>query len=141
MKIIKYLMVICALCAFTLVSITDAQAKKKPDGKVYMFGFSASFTDSLIYFTDIQVVDSAKIDPKTHFLQNRNIYAQQLQDYFSANMQANRVCIVMYALSQSEAEKKYLKMRRIYTKETNGRYDVRYLTLNEFRFNPIPTYF
>lgn len=140
MKIVKYLMVICALGALTLVGINDAQAKKKPTGKVYMFGFSASFTDSLVYFTDIQTVDSAQIDPKTHFLQYRNIYAQQLQDYFSANMQPNRVCIVMYALSQEDAEKKYLKMRRLYTKKSKANYDIRYLTVGEFKFSPIQVF-
>ena len=140
MKIVKYLLLLCALCAFTLVNTQNAQAKKKPDGKVYMFGFSASFTDSLIYFTDIQAVDSAQIDQKTHFLLYRNLYAQQLQDYFAASMQPNRVCIVMYALTKEEAEKKFLKMRRIYTKKNQASYDIRYLTENEFRFNPIPRY-
>lgn len=35
--------------------------------KVYMFGFSASFNDSLVYITDIQAVDSVMIEaPHIH---------------------------------------------------------------------------
>ena len=51
--------------------------------KVYMFGFSASFNDSLVYITDIQGVDSVEIEPKTDFLVGRTAYGNQLQFYLA----------------------------------------------------------
>lgn len=131
----KYLTLLCAVCALSLLNIGDAQAKKRPVPSVYMFGFSASFSDSTIYFTDIQVVDSVWIDDKTKFLEHRNLYSQQLRDYLAASMQPNRVCVVMYALTKKEAEKQYLKMKRIYiNKKGASPYDIRYLSENDFRF-------
>ena len=56
-------------------------------------------------------------------------------------MQRNRICVVMYAPTLKEAEKKYLKMRRIYTRKSDTPYDVRYLTTNDFAFKPIQLYF
>jgi hypothetical protein len=140
MNKLKYLTLAFAFCTLSLLNIQQAQAKKRPVPQIYMFGFSASFNDSIIYITDIQAVDSAWVEEKTNFLQNRNLYSQQLQDYLSASMHPNRVCIVIYALKREEAEKKYLKMRRLYTSKANAPYDVRYLTENEFRFKPVPNY-
>ena len=123
MKKLKYLLLLCTVCTITVMGINEASAKRRQLSHIYMFGFSASFNDSIIYFTDIQTVDSAWIDDKTHFLQGRDIYSQQLKDYFAASMQPNRICVVMYAPTLKEAEKKYLKMRRIYTRKSDTPYD------------------
>jgi hypothetical protein len=141
MKKLKYLLLLCTVCTLTVMGINEASAKRRQLSHIYMFGFSASFSDSIIYFTDIQTVDSAWIDDKTLFLQGRDIYSQQLKDYFAASMQPNRICVVMYAPTLKEAEKKYLKMRRIYTRKSDTPYDVRYLTTNDFAFKPIQLYF
>ena len=141
MKKLKYLLLLCTVCTLTVMGINEASAKRRQLSHIYMFGFSASFNDSIIYFTDIQTVDSAWIDDKTLFLQGRDIYSQQLKDYFAASMQPNRICVVMYAPTLKEAEKKYLKMRRIYTRKSDTPYDVRYLTANDFAFKPIQLYF
>ena len=130
MKKLKYLLLLCTVCTLTVMGINEASAKRRQLSHIYMFGFSASFNDSIIYFTDIQTVDSAWIDDKTLFLQGRDIYSQQLKDYFAA-----------YAPTLKEAEKKYLKMRRIYTRKSDTPYDVRYLTANDFAFKPIQLYF
>jgi hypothetical protein len=141
MKPIRHIAIGAALTMLLAFSYSAAQAKNVVEKKAYMFGFSASFNDSIIYFTDIQTVDSAWIDDKTLFLQGRDIYSQQLKDYFAASMQPNRICVVMYAPTLKEAEKKYLKMRRIYTRKSDTPYDVRYLTTNDFAFKPIQLYF
>lgn len=140
MKTMKYLMLLCAICTLSILNIDEVQAKKRPVQNIYMFGFSASFSDSTVYFTDIQVLDSAWVDEKTGFLEHRNLYSQQLKDYLAASMQANRVCVVMYALTKKEAEKKYLKMKRIYSKNADAPYDIRYLNENEFRFTRVQHY-
>lgn len=54
---------------FLLMMVFAASAfSKRPKDKnkygVYLAGVSASFTDSLVYFTDVQYLDSAAVDDK-----------------------------------------------------------------------------
>ena len=35
------------------------------------------------------------------------------------------------------SEKKFIKMRKEYTVKAKGKYDVRYLTMSEFKFEPV----
>ena len=139
----KYLILLGAICTMTIFNVSTAQAKKRLVPKMYMFGFSASFNDSTVYFTDIQQVDSAWVDEKTNFLQGRDIYGQQLKDYLTASMQPNRVCFVIYAEKRKDIEKEYVKMKRLYTKKRKNAapYDIRYLDETMFRFQQIYLYF
>ena len=105
---------------------------------MYMFGFSASFQDSIIYMTDVQEVAGVWYDTHTKFLLGRQHYSYQLKDYLATNEQKpNRVCVVMFAPTRKEAEKKFIKMRKEYTVKAKGKYDVRYLTTAQFQFQPI----
>ena len=51
--------------AFAFLCMSVSLCAKVERTTVYMFGFSASFTDSVAYITDVQQVDSAYIDTKT----------------------------------------------------------------------------
>ncbi|MBQ8656959.1 MAG: hypothetical protein IJ527_07925 [Prevotella sp.] len=116
----------------------DAWAKHVKLPQVYMFGFSASFTDSIVYFTDVHAVDSAWIDDSNGFLDGRSIYSNQLKDYLADELQMpNRVCIVMYGTTREDVEKEFLKMKRLYTVKAKDMYDVRYLNTQEFRFRKL----
>ena len=135
MKITKYLL-FSLLLAMALP--TEMQAKRVKTSKMYMFGFSASFKDSVIYMTDVQEVEGAWYDTKTKFLLGRHHYSYQLKDYLTnTKQQPNRVCVVMFALTRKEAEKKFIKMRKEYTVKAKGMYDVRYLTNTEFQFQAV----
>ena len=79
---------------------------------IYLFGTSASFNDSIVYFTDIQILDSAWIDEKTEFLINRNEYSNQLREHFNATGHPNRTCLISFATSEKEILKKYAKMQK-----------------------------
>jgi hypothetical protein len=135
MKILKYILFSLLLA----VAIpTEMQAKRMKVPKMYMFGFSASFQDSIVYMTDVQEVEGAWYDTKTKFLMGRQHYSYQLKDFLANNMQQpNRVCVVMYALTRKEAEKKFIKLRKEYTIKAKGKYDVRYLTTADFHFQPV----
>ena len=52
------------LCSLLLVlMVCSAFSLKGSKGKsVYIVGVSASFTDSLVYFTEIQLLDSVRLD-------------------------------------------------------------------------------
>lgn len=53
-------------------------SEKDHSKPVYAFGISASFTDTVVYFTDIQILDSAKVS-KEGFLAHRELYSYQLK--------------------------------------------------------------
>jgi len=134
MKYLKFIALAVVLSVFL-----PADAAKKPETtKAYLFGFAANFTDSVVYFTDIQEIDSVTILKKTKFLKDRDSYSDQLRYYFSDKLKMpHRTCIVSYALTRKKAEKKYVKMRKLYTEKNAGRYDVRYITENDFKFQAI----
>jgi hypothetical protein len=115
----------------------DLQAKAVKT-KMYMFGFSASFQDSIIYMTDVQEIDGVWYETKSKTLMERHQYSTQQKDFLTDNKEMpNRVCVVMFALTRKEAEKLFIKMRKEYTVKAKGTYDVRYLTMTEFLFHPI----
>lgn len=103
--------------------------------KLYAFGFSASFNDSIVYFTDIQEIDSAWINEKTKFLISRDNYSYQLKNYFNNIGEEHRTCIISFALKRKEIEKKYKKMREKYVK--SGSYDIRTVETKDFHFTAI----
>lgn len=135
MKIFKYIL-FALLLAGALPQEMEAKRIKVP--KMFMFGFSASFQDSIIYMTDVQEVEGAWYETKSKFLLGRQHYSYQLKDFLAnTRQQPNRVCVVMFALTRKEAEKKFIKLRKEYTVKAKGKYDVRYLTTTDFKFQPV----
>lgn len=116
-------------------SFVSVSAKVVCVPKLYAFGFSASFNDSTVYFTDIQEIDSAWIDDKTEFLISRDNYSYQLKNYFTNIGQEHRTCIISFARKRKDIEKKYRKMKEKYVKA--GDYSIKTLDKNEFHFTAI----
>lgn len=85
---------------------------------VYMFGFSASFTDSVAYITDIQQLDSAYIETRTDFLMDRVVYSEQLQTYMEAmGLMANSTCSVFFHTKKNKLQEEYEKIRKRYRED------------------------
>lgn len=136
MRLSKY--AIMAVLLFSAFTATETSAKRKMVPEIYMFGFSASFNDSTVYFTNVQNVDSAWIETKDKFLLGRDNYSYQLKNYLSDKLSLpNRTCVVIFGMTRKEAEKKYLKMKRLYTIKAKGMYDVKYIDTKDFRFKHI----
>ena len=126
----------------TLSICTTANAKKKPIPKMYIYGMSASFNDTIVYFTNIQEIDSAWIDTKNNFLQGREQYAWQLREHLTTQKQMpHRTCIVIANKNRKKLEKQYIKMKRLYTHNKKGQkslhYDIRYLEDQDFQFKTV----
>ena len=135
MKQLKYIS-IAILLAVILPSAATAKPVLQP--KAYLFGFIANFTDSVIYFTDIQEIEGVLTDSKTKFLVARSEYSNQLRNYFAEKLKMpHRTCVVSYALTRKEAEKKLMKFRKFYLQKNAGKYDVRNLNENEFKFTAV----
>ena len=134
MKKIGLLFVICCML-FSVAHLTVAHAGNSAVKQAYMFGFAASFTDSVVHFTEIQQLDSVYFDSKTKFLKRRDAYSNQLRDYLAQKQNMpHRTCIVIYGDNRKKLEKKYLKMRRKYSSSQRNNFDIRTLTPADFSF-------
>lgn len=134
MKYFKYLLVTLMLTSFS----AEVSSKRVKVPKLYIFGVSHSFKDSVIYMTNIQTLENVWMDSKTKFLVERSSYTHQLKKYFDEQKNIkNRMCLVIFDRSQKKAEKKFLKMQKRYTSPKKGKFDVVYIALEEFTFQPV----
>lgn len=127
------------LASFILLVLLacSAFAQKKKDNGVYIAGVSASFKDSLVYFTDIQLVDSIKLD-KNKLLPERQQYSYQLKTYLENKYSsANRTCFIYFETNKEKLEKSMKKMKDKYQK--GGKSIVRQVD-SEFKFTKVETY-
>lgn len=127
------------LASFILLVLLacSAFAQKKKDNGVYIAGVSASFKDSLVYFTDIQLVDSIKLD-KNKLLPERQQYSYQLKTYLENKYSsANRTCFIYFETNKEKLEKSMKKMKDKYQK--GGKSIVRQVD-SEFKFTKAETY-
>ena len=106
------------------------EGKKKIDTEVYVWGVSLSFSDSIVYFTEVQHIDGAVIEDK--LLPNRHMYAYELKDYmsFQENM-PGRTSFIFFANTRSKLEKKEQKVKKRLVERENK--TVRYLG-DKFKF-------
>ena len=116
----------------------SASAKNIMVPKAYMFGFVASFNDSIVYFTDIQAVDSVWVQEKKKLLAGRSNYSYQLREFFTNTYNMpNRTCVVISDLNRHKLEKKFLKMKKQYAEKGAKKYEVHYINSSEFRFHSV----
>lgn len=82
--------------------------------RVYLYGVSTDFNDSVVYMTDIHSLDSVVVN-KEGALQNYSSYSFQMKVFMSDVLgQANQTCAVIYSVDKKKLEKRYLKMRKKY---------------------------
>lgn len=104
---------------FMFAGATARKSKDKSKYGVYMAGVSASFTDSLIYFTDIQYLDSASVDSKG-FLVGRSQYSMQLKDFIEEKEGGkNSTCFMLFNVKKNKLQKELLKLKEKYSKGNN----------------------
>lgn len=128
MKYVKILFAIALV--FTMCSAFSM--KKGQSDPVYAFGVSASFTDSVVYFTDIQVLDSAEVN-KDGFLVHRELYSYQLKNYLEDNqLQQNSISMIYFSENRKKLEKEAAKILNKYKR--NNRTTVSQIDLEKFRF-------
>ena len=128
MKYVKILFAIALV--FTMCSAFSL--KKDHSKPVYAFGISASFTDTVVYFTDIQILDSAKVS-KEGFLSHRELYSYQLKNYLEDNqLQQNSTCMIYFSENKKKLEKEATKILNKYKK--NNSMTVSRIDSDKFRF-------
>ena len=134
----RYLPVLAIMMVSAIFTASTLQAKNVVAPQMYMFGFAASFNDTIVHFTEIQQVDSTWTDQKGKFLLGRDNYSFQLRDYLANKMKMpNRTCVVVFNKNKKKLEKHYLKMKRQYANPKVNGFDVRIISTQDFTFRPI----
>jgi len=111
----KYVRILCAVAlVFALCSAFTMKDKEKA---VYAFGVAASFNDSIVYYTDIQVLDSVELD-KNGFLPKRDLYTYQLKNYLEYNL-PDYTCMIYFSENRKKLEKEAVKVKGKYKKSKN----------------------
>lgn len=129
MKLFKILVPIAL--AFIVLSAFSLKKDKK-EKVVYAYGVSASFTDTVVYFTNIQVLDSVKLG-KNGFLPQKTQYSYQLKNYLEyKKRETNRTCMVYFSGNLKKLEKERNKLLAKYKKNKAVRLEQ--LTPEEFVF-------
>ena len=128
---------------FLLTLATFACAKKKPKvvesvsygkgtGTVYLFGVSQMLTDSTVYITSINQIDSIDLDKKTKILPNRSEFSLQLKEYLEGQVGLHKqTACVFFAVSRKKLNKQYYKVKKRYLDDKDKKIivvDERYFT-------------
>ncbi|KAA6343497.1 hypothetical protein EZS27_008822 [termite gut metagenome] len=101
------------LLSFIFLSAFSITKKNK---QVYVFGVSASFTDTIVYYTDIQLLDSIELD-KQGFLPHRELYSYQLKNYLEYQKNAlNQTCMIYFSTDKTKLNKEAIKLLNRYKK-------------------------
>ena len=112
MKSFKFL-----VSLFLVLMVCTASTLEDNKKGMYIVGVSASFTDSLIYFTDVQFVDSVTLNSEK-LLPNRSQYSEQLEEYLKMREGGkNRTCFIYYNKKKASLEKMVKKMKEKYQKD------------------------
>ncbi len=114
----RHIKFVCLLLGVIFV-IPALSKKPKSQNGLYIAGMSASFTDSLIFFTDVQYVDSATLYNK-YLLFGRAQYSNQLKVFLEQTGKGtDRTCFVYFDKKKKNLQKKMNKIRQKYQKNKN----------------------
>ena len=128
----KYVKILAAVALIFTMCSAFSFKKSASNKPVYAFGISASFTDTVVYYTDIQLLDSIRLD-KHGFLPHRDLYSYQLKNYLELEMsKPNRTCMIYFSENKSKLEKEASKMMSKYKKNKTNVLDK--INSGKFRF-------
>ena len=129
----KQILHVLACCLLLMLCTASTLRKEKAQKSVYIFGLAASFNDSVVYYTDIRVVDSVALDANG-FLPRRELYSYQLKNYLEFELKKpNYTCMVFFSENKKKLEKEATKVKNKYTKEMG--ITLQAISPDEFTFN------
>lgn len=114
MKITKIILCLGLLCvAFAgPLEAKKFRVKQKP---IYMVGVGTSLLDSMIFMTDMHLVDSISIQTKKNFLMDRQLYSFQLQQYLEAAYKGGPyITAIYFSPKRKKMERRYLSLHKRY---------------------------
>ncbi|MBE6286885.1 MAG: hypothetical protein E7099_01655 [Mediterranea massiliensis] len=107
---------------FTLCSAFTM--KKVKEQNVYAYGVAASFNDTVVYYTEIQLLDSVKLD-KNGFLPSRELYSIQLRNHLEYQMmKPHYTCMIYFSDNKEKLQKNAKKVLDKYRANKQMRVEV-----------------
>ena len=101
----KYVRILFAVALLFMVCSAFSLKKVKEEKTVYAFGIAASFTDTVVYYTAIQPLDSVKLD-KNGFLPKRELYTYQLKNYLEYELGSpDYTCMIYFSNNKGKLER------------------------------------
>lgn len=112
----KYVRMFLAL-ALVFMVCSAFTMKKGEDKPVYVFGVAASFSDTVVYYTSVQLVDSVVLDHHG-FLPRRELYSYQLKNYVEYTLgKPNYTCMIYFSEKKAKLEREASKIMGKYKKD------------------------
>lgn len=107
------------LLAMVVLAMTcSAFMQRDKEKPVYAFGIAASFKDTVVFFTDIQILDSVSLDKKG-FLPHRDAYSNQLMTYLEYQKQKpDYTCMIYFSENKNKLQKEASKVKKQYEKSS-----------------------
>ena len=103
--------------ALVFVACSAFTMKKGGDKPVYIFGVAASFNDTVVYYTPVQLLDSVVLDHQ-NFLPQRELYSYALKNYLEYTVgKPNYTCMIYFSEKKGKLEREALKIMDKYRKE------------------------
>lgn len=100
----------------------------------YIYGIAYSPTDSVIYMTDVRMLENVTVNKKTKFLSSRNEYASQMKRYMEGEGINDYVCATVFKLTYNAIHKDYAKLKKQYEKKGML---IKTIDQLKFQFQPI----
>lgn len=110
----KYVRILCAVAL--VFALCPAFTTKNKEKAVYAFGVAASFNDSIVYYTEIQLLDSVELD-KNGFLPKREAYTYQFKNFLDSDFKKpDYTCMIYFSENKKKLEKEAAKVKGKYKK-------------------------
>ena len=125
-----FLLLLAPMMIFARGKKETKKVKEVEPVTVYIWGASMSFSDSIVYFTEIQKLDAVVME--NGFLPYRQYYAYELKDHmnFEENM-PGRISMIYFDEKLKKLEKKEQKIKKHLIEKENK--IIRYLG-DKFKF-------
>jgi hypothetical protein len=125
-----FLLLLAPMMVFARGKKETKKVKEVEPVTVYIWGASMSFSDSIVYFTEIQKLDAVVME--NGFLPYRQYYAYELKDHmnFEENM-PGRISMIYFDEKLNKLEKKEQKIKKHLMEKENK--IIRYLG-DKFKF-------
>ncbi|MBO7332703.1 MAG: hypothetical protein J6U64_03450 [Alphaproteobacteria bacterium] len=106
-----FLLLLAPMMVFARGKKETKKVKEVEPVTVYIWGASMSFSDSIVYFTEIQKLDAVVME--NGFLPYRQYYAYELKDHmnFEENM-PGRISMIYFDEKLNKLEKKEQKIKK-----------------------------
>lgn len=125
---------VLSLTTVLLLGLSLTAIAKPKKTQVWMFGFSASFTDSTIYISNIQLVDPVFIESSTGFLYDRSIYSLQVENFVEEQLGKPRTtCTIFFDKKRKKMDNKLFSIRKRFLRDGS----MTVMPLEGFTFVPV----